>query len=279
MIKIKQRKVRKLSWVLLALTLAGCATHSPEQRRQAAEMMADAAGWQSITLSGDSFMLLAFVPKETHNSDLLTIYIEGDGLAWVTPFRPSQDPTPIHPIALQLALRHSPGAAAYLARPCQYVTGEDWRNCQTAWWTDRRFATEVVQATGRAVDQLKHRFHASNIVLIGYSGGGAIATLLAAQRKDVVRLVTVAGNLDHVRWTQLHHVAPLTGSLNPADAWQALLDVPQVHFVGGNDSNVSQEIAASYVARFPADKRPELRIIEGLDHACCWVEQWPQLYR
>lgn len=263
---------------LLALALTSCAGLSTEQRRLAAEKMAADAAWEGITFPGDNFVLSAFVPKAIHDSDLLTIYIEGDGFAWITPSLPSQDPTPRHPIALQLALRHHSGAAAYLARPCQYVAGKDRRNCQKTWWTDRRFATEVVQASNQAVDQLKQRVHAQQIVLIGYSGGGAVAALLAAQRKDVARLVTVAGNLDHVLWTQLHHVAPLTGSLNPADEWRALVDIPQVHFVGGSDSIVSREVAESYVARFPTDKRPPVRVIEGFDHACCWVEQWPQLY-
>jgi hypothetical protein len=45
-----------------------------------------------------------------------------------------------------------------------------------------------------------------------------VASLVAARRHDVVRLVTVAGNLDHLAWTTLHGVSPLTGSLNPADA-------------------------------------------------------------
>ena len=269
---------RKLSLGLLVLALTACAGLSPEQRRQTAEKMAGEAGWHSIAFPGDDFVLRGYVPKTQRDSDLLTIYIEGDGLAWIAPHRASLDPTPRHPIALQLALRHPSGAAAYLARPCQYVAEEENRNCQTTWWTDRRFATEVVQATSRAVDQLKQRFHAQRIVLIGYSGGGAIAALLAAQRKDVARLVTVAGNLDHVLWTQRHHVAPLTGSLNPADAWQALIDIAQVHFVGENDSIVSREVAEAYIARFPADRQPQLRIIEGFDHACCWVEKWSQLY-
>lgn len=264
---------------LLALALIACAGLAPQQRRQTAEKMAVDAGWQGIAFPGDDFVLRGYVPKAQRDSDLLTIYIEGDGLAWITPSRASQDPTPRNPVALQLALRQLSGAAAYLARPCQYVAEEESRNCQATWWTDRRFATEVVQASNRAVDQLKQRFHASSIELIGYSGGGAIAALLAAQRKDVARLITVAGNLDHAFWTQQHHVAPLSGSLNPADAWQALIDIPQVHFVGESDSIVSREVAEAYIARFPADKRPQLRIIKGFDHACCWVEQWPQLYK
>lgn len=269
---------RKLFYGLLALILAGCAIISPEQRRQSAENMAREAGWQGITFPGDDFVLFGFVPKDVYDSDLLTVYIEGDGLPWITRSRVSQNPTPKHPVALQLALRHPSGASAYLARPCQYVEGEDRRNCQKTWWTDRRFAPEVVQASNRALDQLKQRFHAQHIVLVGYSGGGAVAALLAAQRKDVTRLITVAGNLDHAFWTQQHRVAPLTHSLNPADVWQALVDMPQVHFVGDSDSIVSREVAESYSVRFPADKRPQLRVIEGFDHACCWAEKWPQLY-
>ena len=123
----------------------------------------NAADWQSILLPSGEFTLFGFIPKELHDSALLTIYIEGDGLAWITPAQASQNPTPIHPVALQLALRHPSGAAAYLARPCQYVEGADFRNCQKMWWTDRRFATEVVQATDQAVDQLKQRVHAQYI--------------------------------------------------------------------------------------------------------------------
>ncbi len=264
---------------LFALFLLGCAILSPELRSQSAEKLTAAAGWQSIRLPTDSFVLAGFIPKDLHDSDLLTIYIEGDGLAWISRSQVSRDPTPIHPVGLQLALRHPHGAAAYLARPCQYVSGDDRRNCAVTWWTERRFAAEVVAATDQAVEQLKQRFHARNIELVGYSGGGAVAALVAARRKDVVRLVTVTGNLDHQAWTQQHRATPLTGSLNPADAWQALVDIAQVHFIGGSDTIVSRDVAQSYVARFPLNNRPQLRVIENFDHLCCWIEKWPELYR
>lgn len=271
--------IRRYFVCLSALLLLGCTTLSPELRSQSAEKLAAAAGWQSIRLPTDSFVLAGFVPKEVRDSDLLTIYIEGDGLAWISRSQVSLDPTPIHPTGLKLALRHPHGAAAYLARPCQYVSGDGRRNCAVTWWTDRRFAAEVVAATDQAVEQLKQRFHARNIELVGYSGGGAVAALVAARRKDVVRLVTVAGNLDHRAWTQHHRATPLTGSLNPADAWQALVDVPQMHFIGVSDTIVSRDVAQSYVAHFPLNNRPQLRVIENFDHLCCWVEKWPDLYR
>jgi len=39
--------------------------------------------------------------------------------AWLAVPRPSQDPTPVDPLALRLALVQPTGNAAYLARPCQ----------------------------------------------------------------------------------------------------------------------------------------------------------------
>lgn len=122
------------------------------------------------------------------------------------------------------------------------------------------------------------RAGARRLVLVGYSGGGGVAALVAARRKDVVRLVTVAGNPDHRAWTNMHHVPALEGSLNPADAWQSLIELPQWHFVGGRDQVVSLDVAESYVSRYPLDHRPVVITIPGFDHSCCWVEQWSSLF-
>ena len=86
-----------------------------------------------------------------------------------------------------------------------------------------------------SVTQLKYRFGAKSVALVGYSGGGAVVALVAAGRTDVVKLTTVAGNLDHAEWTKKHMISPLSGSLNPADYWRRLVDIPQVHYVGGRD--------------------------------------------
>ena len=66
-------------------------------------------------------------------------------------------------------------------------------------------------------------------------------------------------------------------SLNPADAWEALQGVPQLHFVGDKDAVVGPEVARAYVQRFPASKRPAVRRVPGADHGCCWAQQWPAL--
>lgn len=269
---------RHAAWVLCALLVTGCVDFSPALRRQQATALAAQSGWEALQLPAGEFVLAAFVPRQLHPAATLTVYIEGDGLAWLSRSQVSADPTPMQPVALELAMRQPGGAAAYLARPCQYVQGPDARNCATAWWTDRRFAPEVVTASSLAIDQLKLRFSAQRLVLVGYSGGGAIAALVAAQRHDVALLVTVAGNLDTQAWTALNRITPLSGSLNPADAWAALSGVPQLHLVGEHDRDVAPAVARAYQARFPPDRRPALRIVAGFDHHCCWVQQWPELY-
>jgi len=258
----------------MCLLLAGCADLSPQARWQQADQLADKAGWQKLRIQTDKFILSAYVPKGSVQADTLTVYIEGDGLAWLSRSQASDDPTPRNPIGLELALHHPQGLAVYLARPCQYVEAIDAKNCREFYWTGGRFAPEVVEASDQAISELKQRFSPNKLVLVGYSGGGAVAALVAARRKDVAQLVTVAGNLDHRAWTRQHHVSPLEGSLNPADEWRALENVPQVHFVGGRDHIVGTEIAESYLAHFPAGHRPEMRVIADFDHACCWAERW-----
>lgn len=266
--------------LLLLPGLAGCLSLSPGLRRDNADQMATASGWQRMRLPAGRFVLAGYLPRNIPaNETTLTIYIEGDGLAWINASLVSLDPTPLKPVGLALALRHPQGAAAYLARPCQYVKEEDAQGCSTEYWTNRRFAPEVVESTSQAVDLLKQQFQAKQLVLVGYSGGGAVAALVAARRHDVALLVTVAGNLDHQTWTKQHHATPLTGSLNPADVWEQLRDVPQLHFIGGKDEIVGREVAEAFARHFPADRRPDIRMIPDFDHTCCWAEQWPELFK
>lgn len=264
--------------ILLVITvLTGCAVPSPAERARVAEKLAIQAGWRPVRLHTSMFTLAAYVPQQLSRPETLTVYIEGDGLAWVSRSRVSQNPTPGNPTALELALRHPNLAVAYLARPCQFVDSGDARHCAIPYWTDRRFAPEVIASMNEAVGQLKAQAGALKISLVGFSGGAAIAALVAARRDDVKTLITVAGNLDTEAWTQYHHVPRLAGSLNPADAWRALANVPQVHFIGADDRIITRETIEPYLRRFPAGQRPELRLVQGMGHHCCWAQHWPAL--
>lgn len=263
--------------LLMSLWLSGCAgLPSQAERNTYAQKLADHRGWVKHGIRTDGFIMQSYIPAKQSKTEVLTIYIEGDGMAWINATTPSFNPTPNEPVALKMALQDK-NPAAYLARPCQYIDAADALNCEQKYWTSHRFSTEVIDASNQAIDQLKLKFRAEKLVLIGYSGGGAVAALVAAKRQDVARLVTVAGTLDHVTWTKLHKISPLTGSLNAADAWQALQKVPQLHLVGGGDRNMSPTVANAYAARFPQLNKPVIKVIDEFDHVCCWVEQWSAL--
>ena len=269
----------RVAILVALLALAACTDLSPQIRWQHADQLAEQHGWQKLHIPTDTFILTAYVPPITEHVETLTVYIEGDGLAWLDRTQPSADPTPRNPIGLELALRHPQGAAAYLARPCQYVEGADRLNCRKVFWTSARFAPEVIASSNQAVGELMHRVGATRLILVGYSGGGAVAALVAARRNDVVRLVTVAGNLDHRVWSKLHHISPLRGSLNAADAWRSLVRIPQLHYVGGRDKNVTRAVTDSYAKRFPSDQQPEIEVLPNFDHICCWVKQWGSIWK
>jgi pimeloyl-ACP methyl ester carboxylesterase len=214
--------------------------------------------------------------SQAQGADVLTVYIEGDGLAWLTPTTTSTDPTPVNPVALKLAVRHD-GPAAYLARPCQFGWQPQAQACSSIYWTSHRYGEEVLLWTGAGLDRLKRITGARALRLVGYSGGAAVALLLASRRADIDHVTTVAGLLDTVAWTRSMGLAPLAGSLNPADKWEVLARVPQVHWVGAKDRIVPPAVALQYVSRFPAAQRPVLRIRPGFDHHHGWEQHWQRL--
>lgn len=268
-----------LSVIKTLTTLIGCVllcscTHwpSPHERKMQADQLA--AGWQAQVYPTSYFSLMTYQPAAGNKADNLTIYIEGDGFACVSASSPSLNPTPINPLALKLALK-DPGPAAYIARPCQFVALNKEQLCRQQYWTSHRFSEEVIQSTNEVVNLLKAKYHAQNISLVGYSGGGAVATLVAARRHDVVGIITIAGNLDHQYWTQTQHLSPLAGSLNPADFADDLHTIPQLHYVGAEDKVMPVAVAQAYKRHFKNADRVKIIEVSGFSHQCCWLEEWP----
>ncbi|KGK42128.1 hypothetical protein LH51_09375 [Nitrincola sp. A-D6] len=263
--------LRRLIILLLPLGLVACSgIPSVDERKIHANHLAAAQHWQPLRIPAKNFNLMAYLPGDEVEGDVLTLYLEGDGFAWVNRSQPSANPTPLNPLALRLALAQKYGNAAYLARPCQYIDAAD-EACYQRYWTDARFAQEVIDATDIAIDTLKQHFNASELILVGYSGGAAVAALVAARRTDVVHLITVAGNLDHLAWTAHHRVRPLSASLNPADVALVLADLPQTHFIGGLDQIIPLQLAQRWPVAFRGINDTNLRILPMADHACCWV--------
>ena len=256
----------------LCFLLAGCVGIEAfgGSRERVAEWAAP-RGFVVEKIEAGRFALLALLRGA---APLLTIYIEGDGAPWPNVYQPPRDPTPPRPLALALAAQDPAPAVAYLGRPCQYLDEAARKVCPVDYWTRRRFAPEAVAALDMAVDRLKARSGASRIRLVGHSGGGTIAALLAARRRDVEGWITVAAPLDLAEWTKTHNLTPLEDALDPF----ALPAVPPpggLHFAGARDQVVPARIAERFVQRHGG----RLEVIPDFDHDCCWARDWPGLLR
>ncbi|MEX2517450.1 MAG: alpha/beta hydrolase [Gammaproteobacteria bacterium] len=198
------------------------------------------------------------------------VYIEGDGRAYVSRHRVSADPTPRNPVAFRLAAVDPSPAVIYIARPCQFVVTA---RCQPRDWTSHRYSTEIVAAMSGVLDQLHSDYAIRGYALVGYSGGGVIAALLAQQRADIDSLTTVAANLDHEAWTSHFGDTPLSGSLNPIDRAEALADLPQIHLAGRRDTTVPAFVIERFVQALPVSAPAEYYLLENKSHTN-WPDSW-----
>ena len=262
----------------LVILLCAAACSGPAPRSEDALVQATAAGFTRETLAvAGGFDLLALRRAQPGPGAVLTIYIEGDGRSWRHRNQPSTDPTPEHAIALALALQDPGANVLYLARPCQFQPRPLPPSCRPAVWTTARYSEAIIAAMDEAINQAAKGFQ--RVALVGYSGGGTVVALIAARRRDVAWMMTIAANLDHGHWTELHHVTELTGSLNATDIASAVQDIPQVHFIGGRDKIVPAPVVESFLARMTDRSHTALRVEAAFDHECCWVDAWPRLLR
>lgn len=202
---------------------------------------------------------------------VLTVYVEGDGRAWSLG-APPDNPTPRTPVGLELALADRGAPVLYLGRPCQFMAFRA-DTCPSELWAGGRFGAVVIEAMDGAVVDAERRSGARALVLVGFSGGAAVAALLALRHPETALLVTVAGVVDPAAWTKLHGVAPLAESLNPAERLAALARIPQVHLVGDADDIVPPALAEALVARYPPGA--PARVESTADHHdCCWQDGW-----
>lgn len=269
------RKAALFSAAFFLLAGAGGCSHqawlSPQEL---AGSIAAKAGLESRRLDTGQFLLTSFQSIGLHTDDTLAVYIEGDGASWVSPQIPPADPTPTNPVALILASRDAHRPVAYIARPCQYLDKSGLSSCHPRYWTGSRFSSEAIAAIDTAVSAAKRSHGARQVRLVGFSGGGVVAALVALRRKDVESLITVAAPLDIAAWAAFHQITPLSGSLNPADSMAALAGIRQMHLAGEKDSVVPLAYIEKLQERMPFAR---FRIIPGYNHACCWAENWPTL--
>lgn len=268
---MNEAALRRAILAVLTVLLSGCISSPMDD----ADQIAFSGGLVRHTITTPLFTYTVF-SRINDEKQALHVYIEGDGKAWLSRTQASPDPTPDNPVGLTLAAVDPAPNVLYLARPCQFTSLTRNPNCQVTYWTDKRFSPEVINSMSQALDQVKAATHISKLALIGYSGGGAVAVLLAEQRDDIQSLRTVAGYLDIAYVNQQHNVSAMPESLNPIDKALQLKRLPQVHFNGEKDRIISPEVARRFVHYTGIRCASEISIPD-MNHQGPWARVWPRL--
>lgn len=220
--------------------------------------------------------------QSAQSHQTLTIYIEGDGAPWIAKEFAPANPTPRYALGAQLANQDPSPLVAYLGRPCQFLDDEQLQSCDPQLWTNGRFSKQALDIGNSAIDLLINEIHSqqklpiTSIHLVGYSGGGAYAALLASRRRDVSCLVTVAAPLDLDVWVQLHRVAPLSASLNPATPMPQLTNIIQTHWYGAKDRVVPPQAIGLY-EKHNFSSRTLMMVLPEANHVQPWDASWATL--
>lgn len=197
------------------------------------------------------------------NEPTLKVFIEGDGRPWIKGKGIRRDPSPQRLLAMALLLDTS-GDRLYLGRPCYFQTNDD--RCHYKYWTSHRYSIEVINSMVGIIEQKILEGSYKNLLIIGHSGGGTIATLLACKTSITPSIITLAANLDIERWAEIHDWSALTGSENPSNLPSNCKNLNAYHFYGNDDKNVP----ASSANKFFSNGDSQRFIIDGANH-----QNWP----
>jgi hypothetical protein len=258
--------------VIVTVMLAACTTFDRDAHANA---LAEPAHLQREAVDTGLFVLTAY-SRISQPDKPLRVYIEGDGLSWLSRTTPSLDPTPREATGLALAAEDPAPNVVYLARPCQFTPREMNPRCDTPYWTGKRFAPEVIESMNDAVSHFAALTPRQSVELVGYSGGGAVAVLIAARRSDIASIRTVAGNLDDEFVNRLHGVSPMPESENAIDFATQVSAIPQIHFSGAEDEVVPPAVALRFI-KATGPRCAHAQTVADVSHEGDWGQRWPAL--
>lgn len=204
------------------------------------------------TVETEHFSFLVF-EKDITPGKPIRFYIEDDG-----------KPNPSKPMALMLAQKDPYQNVIYLSRPCQYVESKVCANPDV--YGASRYNIEVVKEMQEMAAYLARKYKAPSVEFVGFGGGAPMALLLSTRVPNVTRVITVAGVLDTAAYTNHNNLPTLKDSLNPAEERNILGQMPQVHYVGGQDNVTTKRMAERFVARLSNPRSAVVKVLPSATH-------------
>jgi len=228
--------------ILLLLLLSACA----------------GAGWKApddfvlVPIKSGEYEIATWQKMNDPKNNTVHIYIEGDGRSFNAYGQPTSDPTPHGTFVRDLAMRDNFVNVVYVARPCQFIKTD---SCNETDWTNGRFSQKIIDAESGVINQIGK---GKKITMIGYSGGAMVSGLVIEQnpKLKIENWITIAGVLNHKKWTNYFGDEDLNESLNMTK----LPNVPQIHFIGARDKTVPYELAKTWA------KESDIKIVPNATH-------------
>jgi len=255
--------------------LSACSYSASEQFLK----KANGYGFQEITLPTEQFALKAYrnnVPTQA-NKQKLHVYLAGDGIPFFRNRYTNPDPTPKQALILDL-MALDPSPSVIIGRPCYHLTNQqrhDSAECnKSQWWTTHRYSKEIVNTLTQAINE--YSTDTEGLVIIGFSGGATLATLLAPKLKKLDTLIGINPNLDTDAWVVHHQYTPLYGSLNPREFINEIPPGLRVILLSGSkDQNIPAELWRKHYQHL---SNVEIINYANFNHsACCWTSVWPSV--
>lgn len=254
--------------LFLFALVSSCATYNPEL-----ELTGKLSKFKKVLVQGDDFLITTY-QKITDSKKPYIFYIEGDGRVALNRHRLSDNPTPRQKMFIELAALDKRPNIVYVARPCQYTPMELNPKCNSDYWSSKRMSNDSVESLNKVINKVNN---GQKFSLIGFSGGGAVAVLIAARNNNVRDIITLAGNLDHKSFTKFHRSNPITDSLNPIEYTDSVKSIPQIHISGGKDTRVPAFIAAKFVDKINSPCATH-KIYKKASHNSGWDKIWHEVY-
>lgn len=253
-----------ITLVAVVVILPACVAPEKHLEQQAATY-----GFSRHQLQSGPFLLTVFKNGPLCNNNRQHIYIGGDGNAWVDQSHVALNPTPSQLLVVDL-MHQDEMSSLVLGRPC-YHGQHQAAQCTPLYWTHWRYSSPVVQSMVEAINQQLKPYPECRVSLIGYSGGGALAMLLASRVDLTDEVVTISGNLDITAWADYHDYSQLQGSLNPAEQPPLPATITQIHLIGEFDDNIPLSIVQPALDK---QHNPLVLTIPEFNHNCCWRSVW-----
>jgi len=277
--------MRRLVFTLVIVNFAACHNPPPLDLNTNQDLVSGVVKtsyfehfWMSAGMAGK----IASGPFGKPLDDALVLVVEGDGKPWRSRFQIASDPTPEKPLMLNwLSVTRHP--AVYLGRPCYFgrkqlatptpslkISGVVLnQGCDIYWYTFGRYSSTVVDSMVAAANNIAE---GSCLILLGHSGGGTLAMLMARQLPRVMAVVTLAGNINVTAWQEYHKFTPLVGSLDPAKAMPLPEQISQIHIAAKGD----QQILADWVEQESLRQQADFQVWSIGDHSE-WRDSWVKL--